>query len=125
MKHPATIVDNLCELELREPGAAAAAIYDRPIALRLLYEDPASGEEHYLIRYPAGTKGRAHKHSATHTFIVLEGKLDANGEVIGPGSYAHFPAGEPMLHQATDEEPCLFVAIFHGPFDVHTVDDAT
>jgi len=116
----ATIVDNLHALELSEPSAAAAAIYDRPIGIAQLYQDPVSGEEHYLIRYPAGTKGRAHTHTAAHTFIVLEGKLDANGELIGPGAYAHFPAGEPMLHQATDEGPCLFVAIFHGAFDVQT-----
>jgi hypothetical protein len=42
----ATIVDQLCSLELQEPGAEAAAIYDQPIALRLLYQDPTSGEEH-------------------------------------------------------------------------------
>ena len=118
-----TLVDRLSSLELREPGEAAAAIYDRPIALTLLYEDPVSGEEHYLIRYPAGTKGRTHKHTSAHTFIVLEGKLQANGHVIGPGAYAHFPAGEPMLHQATESESCLFVAIFHGPFDVQVVND--
>lgn len=122
MKHgAATLVDSLHSLELREPGAAAAAIYDRPIALTQLYQDPASGEEHYLIRYPAGTKGRRHTHTVAHTFVVLEGKLDANGEIIGPGAYAHFPAGEPMLHQATEDGPCLFVAIFHGPFDVHAI----
>jgi hypothetical protein len=39
----------------------------------------------------------------------------------GPGAYAHFPAGKPMLHQATEKEPCLFVAIFHRPFDVEDV----
>lgn len=118
----ATIVDGLGSLELGSPGEAAAAIYDKPIALRLLYEDPESGEEHYLIRYPAGVRGRLHRHGVAHTFVVLEGRLDANGQVIGPGSYAHFPAGEPMLHQAAGDAPCLFVAIFHGPFDVATVE---
>ena len=123
MKHgEATIVDGLGSLELGSPGEAASGIYDKPIQLRLLYEDPESGEEHYLIRYPAGVRGRMHRHSVAHTFIVLEGRLDANGQVIGPGSYAHFPAGEPMLHQATSDAPCLFVAIFHGPFDVATVE---
>ena len=117
------LVDQLKSLVLREPGEAAAALYDRPIALTLLYEDPVSGEEHYLVRYPAGTKGLTHTHTSAHTFIVLEGRLDANGQVIGPGSYAHFPAGEPMLHQATESGPCLFVAIFHGPFDVQVVND--
>lgn len=117
----ATIVDNLDSVELREPGAAAAAVYDRPIALRLLYEDPASGEEHYIVRYPAGVKGRLHRHTAAHTIVVLEGRLDANGHIVGPGAYAHFPAGQPMRHQATEDVDCLFVLLFHGAFDVEVV----
>ena len=117
----AIIVDDLRSLELQKPGEAASAVYDRDIALRLLYEDPASGEEHYVVRYPAGVRGRVHRHTAAHTIVVLEGRLDANGQVIGPGAYAHFPAGEPMRHQATAEGSCLFVLVFHGPFDVEVV----
>lgn len=117
----ATILDELRSLELSPPGATAAAIYDREIALRLLYEDPESGEEHYVVRYPTGVKGRLHRHSAAHTIVVLEGRLEANGRVIAEGSYAHFPAGQPMRHQATEEGPCLFVLLFHGPFDVEAL----
>jgi quercetin dioxygenase-like cupin family protein len=116
-----TIVDQLRSLELHAPGAAAAAVYDQPIGLRLLVEDPASGEEHYLVRYPTGLRGRVHRHTAAHTIVVLDGRLEVNGQVIGPGSYAHFPAGEPMRHQATEDGPCLFVLLFHGPFDVEVV----
>lgn len=119
----ATIVDGLRSLELEEPGAAAAAIYDQPIALRLLYQDPTSGEEHYLVRYPAGVRGRLHRHTAAHTIVVLEGRLEANGQVVGPGAYVHYPAGEPMRHQATADEPCLFVLLFHGPFDVEALSE--
>jgi quercetin dioxygenase-like cupin family protein len=115
---PARIVDHLRSLALEEPGPAAAAVYDRPIGLRLLYEDEGSGEEHYLVRYPPGVRGRVHRHAAAHTIVVLEGHLDANGQVIGPGAYAHFEAGVPMRHQATPDRPCLFVLLFHGPFDV-------
>lgn len=118
-----TIVDELRSLELAEPGPDAAAIYDRPIALRLLYEDPVSHEEHYLVRYPASTRGRLHRHSAAHTIVVLDGRLEANGRVVGPGAYAHFPAGEPMLHEATDDGSCLFVLLFHGAFDVEALTD--
>lgn len=87
----AFVVDDLRSLALEEPGAVAAAVYDRPIALRQLFIDPESGEEHYVVRYPAGVNARAHRHTAAHTIVVLEGELDANGHVIGPGSYAHFP----------------------------------
>ena len=119
----ATIVDDLASLELQEPGEAAAAVYDRAIGLRLLHEDRDSGEEHYLIRYPAGTKGRVHRHTVAHTIVVLEGRLQANDQVIGPGAYVHFPGGEPMRHQAAGGQACLFVTMFHGPFDVQIVGD--
>ena len=119
----AVVVDDLRGLALDDPGAAAAAVYDRPIALRLLHQDAESGEEHYLIRYPAGVKGRVHRHTAAHTIVVLEGRLQANDRVIGPGAYAHFPGGEPMRHQAADGQACLFVTMFHGAFDVQIVGD--
>jgi len=119
----ATVVDELRSLDLREPGPEAAAIYDRPIASRLLYQDPISGEEHYLVRYPAGVRGGFHRHTAAHTIVVLEGRLHANGQVVGPGAYVHFPPGEPMQHQATADEPCLFVLLFHGAFDVEALSE--
>lgn len=118
----ATIVDHLTDLEVQPPGDAAAAIYDRPIGLRLLYEDPNSGEEHYVVRYPAGVRSRMHRHTAAHTIVVVAGKLEANGVVVGPGSYIHFPAGQAMRHQATEDGPCTFVLLFHGRFDVEPVD---
>ena len=117
----ATIVDQLQSLELESPGPDAAAVYDQAIGLRLLHTDPDSGEEHYLIRYPAGLEGRAHRHTAAHTIVVIEGRMQANGHVIGPGAYAHFPAGVTMRHQSTPDGPCLFVILFHGPFDVQVV----
>ena len=117
----AIIIDGLGSLELQEPAAAAAAVYDRPIGLRPLSTDPVSGEEHYLVRYPAGVRGRVHRHTAAHTVVVLEGQLDANGQVVGPGSYVHFPGGEPMQHQS-GEEGALFVLMFHGPFDVEVLE---
>jgi quercetin dioxygenase-like cupin family protein len=119
----AIVVGELASLELEEPSPAAAAVYDQPIALRPLYQEPGGGEEHYLVRYPAGLKGRPHLHTAAHTIVVLEGKLDANGRVVGPGSYAHFPAGQVMRHQAAGHAPCLFVLLFHGPFDVRLADE--
>jgi quercetin dioxygenase-like cupin family protein len=119
----AVIIDQLGSLELTPPAASAAAVYDRPIGLRLLHQDPTSGEEHYLVRYPPGLRGLPHAHTSAHTIVVVEGSLDANGRVIGPGAYAHFPAGEPMRHQAGGEDGCLFVILFHGPWDVRIVSD--
>lgn len=116
----AIIVDSLNSLDL---DASQPAIYDRPVGLRLLYQDPESGAEHYLVRYPAGVKARQHRHSAAHTIVVLEGRLEANGEVVGPGAYCHFPAGQAMRHAPADDESCLLITIFHGPFDVQVLDE--
>ena len=117
------VLDDLQPVGLDAPGPSAAAVYDRPIGLRLLYQGPGSGEEHYLVQYPAGLRGHLHEHTFAHTMVVLEGKLDVNGRVIGPHAYAHFPAGQPMRHQTAGDQPCLFVLIFHGPFDVRVIED--
>jgi len=115
----ATIVDGLASLERRQAEQPA---YDRPFELRLLYEDPGSGAEHYLVYYPPGLVGRRHRHTAAHTIVVLEGALEANGETVGPGSYCHFPAGEPMHHAPAAGESCLFVLLFDGPFDLEVLE---
>lgn len=115
----AVIVDRLSSLDLDQ---SQPAIYDRPIGLRLLCQDPQSGSEHYLIRYPAGLKARRHRHTAAHSIVVLEGRLEANGQVIGPMAYCHFPAGQPMHHAPAEGHHCLFVTIFDGPFDIQTLD---
>jgi quercetin dioxygenase-like cupin family protein len=112
----AVIVPGLASLVLDQ---SQPVIYDRPIGLKLLFQDPASGAEHYLVHYPAGMTAKSHTHTAAHTIIVLEGKLQANGQVLGPGSYCHFPAGSAMHHGPVGGQDCLFVTIFHGPFDVY------
>ena len=115
----AIIVDRLESVEV-EP--AQPVIYDRQIGMRLLYEDPDSGAEHYLVRYPADVKVAVHRHSAAQTIMVLQGRLRVNDAVIGPGGYCHFPAGAAMLHAPAGEQ-CLFVTIFHGPFDVEALSE--
>lgn len=116
----AIVVDRLSSVELRP---SQPVIYDREIGVRLLYEDPDSGAEHYLIRYPAGLEVRAHRHTAAHTIVVLEGRLAVNDQVIGPGSYCHFPPGETMWHAPADGGTCLFVTIFDGPQDVQPIEE--
>ena len=115
----AIIVDRLETVELEE---SQPMIYDRPIGLRLLHQDAASGAEHYLVRYPGGLKALRHRHTAAQTIVVLEGKLVADGRTLGPGAYCHFVAGRAQHHGAADDAGCLFVAIFHGPFDVHPLE---
>ena len=113
---PAAILfDHLAQLELED---SQPEIYDRPIGLRMLFQDPVSGAEHYLVRYPTGLRARHHRHSAAHTIIVLDGTMEANGQLLHAGSYAHFPACTIMHHAPASGQHCLFVLIFDGPFDV-------
>jgi quercetin dioxygenase-like cupin family protein len=111
----AVIVPALDQVPLR---TTEQPIYDQPFELQLLYQDTATGAEHYVIRYPAGLTGTRHTHSVAHTIVVIEGRLMANGEEIGPGSYVHFPANTVMHHEPAAGTHCLFVTIFDGPFDV-------
>ena len=113
------IVADVCSLPLRVSEQPA---YDRPFELRELYTDPGTGAEHYVVRYPAGTKARWHRHTAAHTMLVVAGMLVANGQPLGPGGYAHFPGGTAMLHEPADNHDCTFVLIFDGPFDLDVMD---
>lgn len=113
------VIDALASVEL-EPRRLE--VYDREIGLRLLYEDPRTGAEHYLVRYPPGLRARRHRHTAGQTIVVLEGRLEVNGRVIGRGAYAYLPGGEPMHHAPAGDEGCLFVTIFDGPFDVEALE---
>jgi quercetin dioxygenase-like cupin family protein len=116
----AVIVDSLASIEL---GTSRSAVYDREIGLHTLYADPDSGAEHYLIRYPAGLRTRLHRHTAAHTIVVIEGSLEVNGQVIGAGSYCHFPGGEAMRHAPEGDGSCLFVIIFDGPVDAQPINE--
>ena len=118
----AFVVDDLRSLALEEPGAVAAAVYDRPSVSECSSQIPNPARS---------TTSSATRRASDVVFtvtplrtkiVVLEGELDANGHVTGPGSYAHFPAGEVMRHQAAGDEPCLFVILFHGPFDIELVE---
>ena len=107
---------DLNALELRTTEQPA---YDRPFELELLFEDPGTGAEHYVVRYRPGTKARAHHHTAAHTIIVLDGHIMIDGQRLGPGGYAHHPGGTAMLHEPAPGEGCTFVLIFDAPFDLH------
>ena len=97
--------------------------YDQPFELQLLHQDERTGAEHYIVRYRRGTTARTHRHTAAHTIIVLDGHLLVDGELLGPGGYAHHPGDTTMLHEPAPGEACTFVLLFDAPFDLRLVDE--
>jgi hypothetical protein len=98
-------------------------VYDKPIGMRQLFLDPASGAEHLVVRYPVGMTARRHQHGVAHTIVVIDGALEVDGKVLGPGGYVRHPANTPMHHQPFPGQGTLFVIMFDGPFDVTVLDD--
>lgn len=98
------------------------AAYDRPIGILLLNADEATGVEVYVIEYPAGLVAASHRHSVPHTMLVLTGRLEVSGDVIGPGSLCRYPAGMPMHHAPADGEACRFLMIFEGESDLEIIE---
>jgi quercetin dioxygenase-like cupin family protein len=83
------------------------------------FEDPEkSGWSTTSSGTRPGLRTRPHRHPSANTIEVLEGRLEVNDQVIGPGGYARFPAGENMTHGPADERSCLFVVVFDGLVDV-------
>jgi hypothetical protein len=70
------MVDSPASVQL---GGSRSVVNDREIGLRILYEDPDSGAEHYLIRYPAGLKTRLHRFALATLLVVLASLDDRNG----------------------------------------------
>ena len=106
------------ELPTREMGA-----YDKPIGIRMLHEDAQTGVEYYVVRYPDGLRALWHRHSVPHTIVVLEGAMTVNGERIGPGDMARFPAAVPMHHAPAPDSSCTVLMVFEGESDVTLLSD--
>ena len=58
---------------------------------KLLLQDPDTGMEIRLVRYPAGFMTTWHTHSCAHGMYVLEGTLVTHTGSYGPDSFVWFP----------------------------------
>ena len=56
-----------------------------------LIEDPETGMEVRLVRYPAGIINPRHTHPCAHGMYVLEGTLVTHDGRYGPGNFVWFP----------------------------------
>lgn len=83
-----------------------------------LIEDPESGVEIWILRYPAGVLNTRHVHTCAHGMYVLEGTLVTHAGNFGPGHFVWFPAGLEMEHGATPEADVTVLFITNSKFDI-------
>lgn len=88
--------------------------YAKPIRRKILRRDEQTGALHLLVNYPADLNAPAHHHSCAHTLLVLENELLINGQSYPAGTYAHFPAGEVMLHTSPPDQDRTFLLMFEA-----------
>lgn len=84
-----------------------------------LFNDPETGMEIRLVRYPKGFINPLHTHNCAHGMYVLQGTLQTHEGRYGPGHFVWFPEGNRMEHGATAEEDVTVVFITNKPFDIH------
>jgi quercetin dioxygenase-like cupin family protein len=89
---------------------------------KLLVQDPDTGMEVRLLRYPAGFVATWHTHPCAHGIYVLEGTLFTHAGNYGPGSFVWFPEGMLMEHGATPQEDAVVVFITNKKFEINFVE---
>ena len=84
-----------------------------------LIEDPDTGMEIRLVRYPAGVINKRHVHPCAHGMYVLEGTLVTHQGTFAPGHFVWFPEGQEMEHGATAEQDVIVLFITNKKFEIH------
>ena len=92
-----------------------------PLYRKNLIEDPDTGMEIRLVRYPAGVVNPLHTHPCAHGMYVLEGTLATQSGKYGPGHLLWFPEGMAMEHGATAEGDVTVLFITNKRFDIRYV----
>lgn len=83
-----------------------------------LHEDPETGMEIRLVRYPKGVINVQHTHPCAHGMYVLEGNLVTHRGTFGPGTFVWFPEGEVMEHGAGADGDVTVLFITNKPFRI-------
>lgn len=90
----------------------------RAVYRKLLLQDPDTGMEIRLLRYPAGVVIPWHTHPCGHGIYVLDGTLTTHVGSYGPGSFVWFPEGSTMWHGATAGDDVTMLFITNKPLDL-------
>jgi len=91
----------------------------RALYRKNLMEDPETGMEVRLVRYPAGVINPRHTHPCAHGMFVLEGTLATHSGSYGPGSFVWFPEGTTMEHGATGGGDTTVLFITNKRFEIN------
>lgn len=91
----------------------------RALYRKNLIEDPDSGMEIRLVRYPAGIINPWHTHPCAHGMYVLEGRLVTHAGNYGPGNFVWFPEGTTMEHGASADGDVVVLFITNKKFEIH------
>ena len=86
---------------------------------KLLLQDPDTGMEIRLVRYPAGFMTTWHTHHCAHGMYVIEGTLVTHAGRFGPGGFVWFPEGMRMEHGASADSDVVVIFITNKKFDIH------
>ena len=96
----------------------------RALYRKLLLQDPDTGMEIRMVRYPACVVTPSHTHPCAHCMYVLEGTLVTNVGTFGPGGFVWFPEGMAMEHGASADGDVTVLFVTNKPFALDYVDDA-
>jgi quercetin dioxygenase-like cupin family protein len=91
----------------------------RALYRKNLFEDPDTGMEVRLVRYPAGVVNPSHTHPCAHGMYVLEGTLVTHDGQFGPGHFVWFPEGLVMEHGAAAGRDVVVLLITNKRFEIH------
>jgi quercetin dioxygenase-like cupin family protein len=93
----------------------------RALFRKTLFEDPETGAEIRLVRYPAGVVNPKHTHPCGHGMYVLEGNLVTHKGTFSPGTFVWFPEGEVMEHGASPQGDVTVLFVTNKKFRIDYV----
>lgn len=85
---------------------------------KLLWTDPETGVYIHLRHYPAGFKTPWHRHPMGHGMFVLQGHLQTNSGVYGPGTFVWHPEGILAEHGGTADEDVYLLFFTNKKYDI-------
>jgi len=83
------------------------------VSIKVLFEDPASGEMTCLLKLEPGAHIPFHKHPAIEQTLVLEGSIEDHDGVATAGDYVWRKPGS--LHDNTSPGGAVLFAVYRKP----------